>query len=288
MATLLLLLLLVLLVLFPFYAIYKPPALLIAYLSRRYPDVLWHVRLPRPREGEERLVALTIDDAPSAHTQAILDVLAAHGAHATFFVIGGQVAAAGAGGEAILADIVRAGHELGNHGMRDEPARDLANEELQRQIGLVEGMIGRAYSAVEEGEHGPRRPHGSAEAEGGTESVSASATAAGAGAETGRVRGPPAKYFRPGSGFFSNGMRALVQRLGYRLVLGDIYPHDAQVPYAWLNGRHVLSMLRPGGIIICHDRRSWTVPMLERVLPEMARRGWKAVTLTELLEQAGE
>jgi hypothetical protein len=44
-------------------------------------------------------------------------------------------------------------------------------------------------------------------------------------------------------------------------------------------------MLSPGGIIICHDRRSWTLPMLQKVLPEMKRRGYSAVTLTELLEK---
>jgi peptidoglycan/xylan/chitin deacetylase (PgdA/CDA1 family) len=44
-------------------------------------------------------------------------------------------------------------------------------------------------------------------------------------------------------------------------------------------------MLQPGGIIICHDRRSWTVPMLQKVLPEMRRRGYHVVTVTELLKE---
>jgi peptidoglycan/xylan/chitin deacetylase (PgdA/CDA1 family) len=44
--------------------------------------------------------------------------------------------------------------------------------------------------------------------------------------------------------------------------------------------------LRPGGIIICHDRRSWTAPMLQKVLPEMRRRGYRVVTVTELLKEA--
>lgn len=94
------------------------------------------------------------------------------------------------------------------------------------------------------------------------------------------------KYYRPGSGFFSERMLTLVRKLGYRLVLGSIYPHDAQIGYAWLNARHILSMLSPGGIIICHDRRSWTPPMLRKILPEMQRRGYKAVTVSQLLEEA--
>ncbi len=99
--------------------------------------------------------------------------------------------------------------------------------------------------------------------------------------------GPPHNYFRPASGFFSDRMRVLVDRLGFRLVLGSIYPHDAQISYWWLNAAHILSMLQPGGIIICHDRRSWTLPMLRKVLPEAKRRGYRLVTVTELLREAG-
>jgi peptidoglycan/xylan/chitin deacetylase (PgdA/CDA1 family) len=268
MSLLLLLLVLLLMLVAPFYMIYKPPALLISYFSYRWPDVLFHVYLSRSALSADtrKVVALTIDDAPSRHTQEILEVLAANDAHATFFVIGGQVSSAGE--EALLADVVRSGHELGNHGMRDEAARELGMPELERQIGAVEEVIGRAYGAVEEGEHGPRKKEGGdAETEDHVEGAS----------------GPLGKYYRPGSGLFNSKMRALVQKLGYRLVLGDVYPHDAQIPYAWLNARHILSMIRSGSIIICHDRRSWTAPMLEKILPVMKRKGWKVVSLSELL-----
>lgn len=74
---------------------------------------------------KKKYVALTIDDGPCAHTTGrILDVLAAHGARATMFVIGGNVerldalsAEGGApgAGRAALRDMVARGHELGNH-----------------------------------------------------------------------------------------------------------------------------------------------------------------------------
>ena len=243
MATLALLSVLVLLLLFPFYAIYKPPSFLIRLLSNRWTDVLWRLWLPRTKP----LVALTIDDAPSDHTRAILAALAAGGAHATFFVIGGQVS----GREEILREIVRGGHELANHGMRDEPARKLSSAELEAQIEEVQRMIEAAYRA--EGKAPPEGKH---------------------------------RYYRPGSGFFTDRIRGVAHKLGMRIVLGSIYPHDAQVGYAWVNARHILSMLSPGGIIICHDRRAWTEPMLRRVLPEMKRRGYTAVTLSRLLEES--
>lgn len=243
---LLLILLILLLLLVPFYAIYRPPSLLMRYFAQRWTDVLWRIWLPQSK----KIVALTIDDTPSDHTRDILDVLQAGGAHATFFVIGGQVA----GQEDILREIVRGGHELGNHGMHDELARALSDAELEGQIKKVQGLIETAYRA--EGKTPP-----------------------------GEVDGKR-NYYRPGSGFFSERMLGVVRRAGYHLVLGSIYPHDAQISWPWVNARHILSMLNPGGIIICHDRRSWTIPMLKKVLPQMRRKGYKAVTVTQLLDEA--
>lgn len=263
---LVLLLLLALLLVVPFYILYKPPPLLIRYFAHRWPDVLWQVALPAVPgpPAARRPVALTIDDAPSEHTRDILARLAAHGARATFFVIGAQVP----GREDVLEAAVRAGHELGNHALRDEASRALGVEELGGQMGQVQRAMESAYRAA--GRAVPWADGGGAD---------------GAGAVGGSPK--PGLYFRPGSGFFSDRMRLLVKEMGYRMVLGSIYPHDPQIPYAWVNARHILSMLRPGGIIVCHDRRSWTAPMLDRVLPALERKGYKAVTITELLA-AGE
>ncbi|OCK79452.1 carbohydrate esterase family 4 protein [Lepidopterella palustris CBS 459.81] len=153
-----------------------------------------------------------------------------------------------AGHEDTLQHLIRNGNELGNHAMHDEPSRSLSDATLSEQIQTVEGMLHAAYAAVD-------------------------------------VE-PPIKYFRPGSGFFSERMLNVVSKLGYQLVLGSIYPHDPQISYWRVNASHILSMLRPGGIIICHDRRSWTAPMLRKVLPEMRRRGYRVVTVTELLKEA--
>ncbi|KAJ1331378.1 peptidoglycan-N-acetylglucosamine deacetylase [Microdochium nivale] len=239
MTTLLALLALVLVLAVPFYVIYKPPQALIRYFARRWPDILWQVDT-----GSDKVVALTIDDAPSEYTEQILEVLEANTAHATFFVIGGQVS----GREDQLASVVRAGNELGNHAMHDEPSRALTDAELTDQIEAVRENIRVAYHAADS------------------------------------QHSIPPQYFRPGSGFFSDRMRRLIDALGYRMILGSVYPHDPQISYPWLNAQHILSMVRPGSIIICHDRRGWTAPMLRKVLPELKRRGYRVVTVTELLK----
>ena len=153
-----------------------------------------------------------------------------------------------AGRKETLKQLIRNGNELGNHAMHDEPSRSLGDTTLVDQIHSVEEMLHEAYAAVD--------------------------------------ADPPPKYFRPGSGLFSKRMRNMLGRLGYRLVLGSIYPHDPQIPFWRINARHILGMLKPGGIIICHDRRSWTVPMLRKALPEIRRQGYRIVTVTELLEEA--
>lgn len=206
------------------------------FFERRWPDVLFEVKTA------DKVVALTIDDAPSDETEAIQKVLAENDAKATFFVIGKQAA----NHQQILANLVRKGHELGNHAMRDEPSRQLDDDTLAKQIKAVQIVINAAYH------------------------------------DAGRRDKPP-HYFRPGSGFFSERMRKLVTKLDFRLVLGSIYPHDPQISMWQVNARHILSMLKPGGIIICHDRRSWTAPMLSSVLPEIKRRGYRVVTVTDLL-----
>lgn len=237
MATLLFLLALALLLVLPAYIVYKPPAFVINHFARKWPDVLWQV------QTKDKIIGLTIDDAPSQHTPEILKILKENDAHATFFLIGSQMN----GHEDDMGDIIKTGSELGNHAMHDEASRSLPVGQLEAEILEVRRKIKNLYDY----EDVPM----------------------------------PANYFRPGSGFFSDRMRRLIDKLGYRMVLGSVYPHDAQISNWKLNAKHILSMARPGAIIICHDRRSWTIPMLRKVLPELKRRGYRIMNLTELLKE---
>jgi len=216
------------------YMIYKPPQIVIDYLQRRYPDVLFQIDIP----PSQQVVALTIDDAPSAETGKILDLLKIHNAKVTFFVIGNQIT----GHTELLERMHQEGHEIGNHAWADEPSLNLPLTELGRQIKEVESQIPRNANAN--------------------------------------------KYFRPGSGFFNAGLVEMVRELGYRVVLGGIYPHDPQIHNPKLNAKHVLSMVRPGGIIIMHDRRSYSADQIRLVLEGLTKNGWKITSVGGLLEVA--
>lgn len=88
-------------------------------------------------------IAMTFDDGPSAKlTPELLDILAAHHIHATFFVIGKNVI----DHPEILQRAVREGHEIGNHSwshpslgkMRDDKVR----VELQKTDDAIKAAIG--------------------------------------------------------------------------------------------------------------------------------------------------
>ncbi|PGG98451.1 hypothetical protein GX51_06795 [Blastomyces parvus] len=257
------------------YLIYKPPTSLIHYFQRRWPDILWLA----PTKDQNKLIALTIDDGPSPYTAEILQVLKANDATATFFLIGSNIAdvdvdrdtgadtntntntsqnnAAESQTETLHA-LLHAGNELANHAMHDEPSWRLSDTVLTTQIKTVERKIQHVYNAAY-----PSKT------------------------TTPTTAPRPPKYFRPGSGFFTTRMRRLLAALEYRLVLGSVYPHDAQIPSPRVNARHILSLARPGAIIIVHDGRRWTAPMLRVVLPELRGRGYRVVSVSELVRGGG-
>jgi peptidoglycan/xylan/chitin deacetylase (PgdA/CDA1 family) len=117
-------------------ALWTAPRWLLPVLAARSSGCLYRV------PTSERAVALTLDDGPdAAHTPAILDLLRAHGARATFFLISGNVP----GREALVSAVVGGGHEIGNHLTRDEPSIRLAPDVFEaalREAGAVLGRYG--------------------------------------------------------------------------------------------------------------------------------------------------
>jgi peptidoglycan-N-acetylglucosamine deacetylase len=90
-------------------------------------------------------VGLTFDDGPHPRgTPAVLDALAAAGAHATFFVVGEQVRRH----PAIVREVAAAGHRLAVHGDRHRPLTLVGpralRADLDRCAALVGELAGRA------------------------------------------------------------------------------------------------------------------------------------------------
>ena len=92
---------------------------------------------------ERKEMALTFDDGPHPrHTPWLLDMLAAKGIHATFFVIGRRVRRY----RDILARTFAEGHEIGNHCDHHVPLSPLPAPLIARELKvcghLIEGVTG--------------------------------------------------------------------------------------------------------------------------------------------------
>lgn len=98
---------------------------------------------PRPSVdcAREACLALTFDDGPSAElTPRVLDLLDAHGAKATFFVLGYRAS----GSEALLRRMQASGHEIGNHSWNHRKINELTPEELEDDIARTQQVIAEA------------------------------------------------------------------------------------------------------------------------------------------------
>ncbi|GIH70705.1 polysaccharide deacetylase family protein [Sphaerimonospora thailandensis] len=96
---------------------------------------------PPPRQVDcERLkcVALTFDDGPGEQTDKVLDVLAAHHARATFFMLGEMITE---GTREFVRRMVSEGHELGNHSWDHASLAGLSPEALKRELGRTQDIV---------------------------------------------------------------------------------------------------------------------------------------------------
>jgi peptidoglycan/xylan/chitin deacetylase (PgdA/CDA1 family) len=110
------------------------PRVLIRGLPGEYPEVVYFV------PTAVQAVALTIDDGPDAKTTGkILDVLAAHEVHATFFVVTDNLA----GNEVAVRRMLAEGHELGHHMTVDEVSVRLPEAEFVAKFDEADAQIDR-------------------------------------------------------------------------------------------------------------------------------------------------
>jgi peptidoglycan-N-acetylglucosamine deacetylase len=105
----------------------------------------------------------------------------------------------------------------------------------------------------------------------------------------------PVRWFRPDHGRYTRRMLDQLRHHGYRCALASAYAFEFHIPSARYAAWHILLNARPGSIIVLHDGaadRQRTVDTLGRLLPALRRRGYRVVTLSELVaernEQAGE
>lgn len=212
-----------------------PPPPVVRWIAEHSPRILFYV------QTEERIVALTIDDGPDAtETPAILNVLERHNAHATFFLIAGNVS----GNEDLVERIIREDHEIAVHFSGFPPTVMYPASRFDRALGESAAILNRFA---------------------------------------------PTRWFRPSSGWYNSRMLDIAAKQGCRCVLASLYPHDPQVPSVAFATWFILGKIRPGEIIVLHDRKTRglrTAAILERVLPQLQARGYEVMTVSALVQRS--
>jgi peptidoglycan/xylan/chitin deacetylase (PgdA/CDA1 family) len=199
-------------------------------------------------DGVTGAYSLTFDDGPSVTwTPLLLRALAAHGAHATFFPLAHNLRRE----RAIAAQAIAAGHEYGVHGEWHLPPPALPWSFFARdtQRGID------AATAV----------------------------------------GPPPVWYRPPFDVLRGTQAVRMQReLGLIAVRGDVDPADYNQPGEDRIVERVMARLAPGSIVVMHDAsgvgdfsRRQSVQAAARILAQAAQRGWRCVSVSELVAMPG-
>jgi peptidoglycan/xylan/chitin deacetylase (PgdA/CDA1 family) len=230
--------------------------------------------------GGERLIALTFDLCESARGRAgydrpLVDYLRAQGVPATFYAGGKWMRSHPEETQDLMADPL---FELGNHTETHESLRTWPSAGLAAQIAGPQAEYAHQRAALlargaSRGAQGVGAPVPGGE---------------GSGAGAGLAQLPPAApaTFRFPFGVCRAESLAAVAAAGlpavqWSIVTGDPDPHRGPAEIA----RTVLQQAAPGAIVVAHanGRGRHTAAALPLLVPELRRRGYRFVTVSELL-----
>jgi peptidoglycan/xylan/chitin deacetylase (PgdA/CDA1 family) len=106
-----------------------------------------------------------------------------------------------------------------------------------------------------------------------------------------QVTGHIPRLFRPPGGYYNDAVVDAADRSGLQTILWSWHQdtRDWSGSSAAMIAGKVLDNARNGDIVLFHDhtdRRAHTIEALGQILPELAKRGFKFVTVSELLGQS--
>jgi peptidoglycan-N-acetylglucosamine deacetylase len=205
--------------------------------------------------GKDKLIALTFDDGPRiSTTNRILDALAKVGGRATFFMLGIMLH----GKTDTVKRVYSMGCEIGNHSLSHEnlAGRTITTAQIKNQIAkpnvLIKNITGESPALF-------RVPYGSTNAK-------------------------------------------VDKLVGMPIIAWSVDPKDWAYKDLQSKPRtkaqrdkdikkvsdRILKAARDGDIVIMHDIYDFSADVMEKVIPELTKRGFKLVTVSELFEAKGK
>jgi peptidoglycan/xylan/chitin deacetylase (PgdA/CDA1 family) len=93
--------------------------------------------------------------------------------------------------------------------------------------------------------------------------------------------------FRPPYGSLTTRQRHWIHNeFGYRIIIWDVDPLDWKRPGASVVCNRILKETRPGSIVLAHDIHPGTIEAMPDTFDQLLAKGFKFVTVTELLSMA--
>ncbi len=198
----------------------------------------------------DKMVALTFDDGPSPQwTPLILDELKKADVRATFFMLGEHVVKY----PEVARRAAREGHEIENHTFTHHVLLYYKMDELEKEVKDAERAI-RAITGV------------------------------------------TTRYFRPPKAWLTSEEKNKLSAMGYKVVLWSLNSKDWVTFDDKYMIKYVIHHVQPGDIILFHDsggvfsteggNRKETVLAIKRLIERLKERGYRFVTVGELIEQS--
>jgi peptidoglycan/xylan/chitin deacetylase (PgdA/CDA1 family) len=187
---------------------------------------------------EGQYIARTFDDGPhKINTPRLLDMLKERHIHATFFMVGENVA----DNQEIVKRVLAEGHEIGNHSWSHPQLSVMNDASVRDQLQKTQDAIKQAC-------------------------------------------GLTPKLMRPPYGAFTARQRNWAHgEWGFTVILWDVDPQDWKFRNAERVKKEILKAAVSGSIVLSHDIHKTTVDAMPEVLDTLASKGFKFVTVSELI-----
>lgn len=194
---------------------------------------------------KEKLIALTFDDGPDEYfTPQILDILEKYNISATFYLIGEKVQY----NKKIVKRELDDGHEIGNHTYTHINVSKNGYNKIKKEIGDTQNAIKS-------------------------------------------VTGVYPKTFRPPYRAISKDMCEIIKQQDMNIVLWSyVDARDWENPGVSSIVKSIENGIQNGCIILLHDYnklrspKSQTIEALDIIIPNLLEKGYKFVTISELIE----
>lgn len=105
------------------------------------------------------------------------------------------------------------------------------------------------------------------------------------------ITGSRPTVFRPPGGYYDDASLAVVDSMGYRVVLWSVDTRDWSIPKSEKIVSKVEERAGSGDIILFHDledKRLPTPEALKKIIPYLIENGYEFVTISELLDQEAD